>query len=222
MAPLIRDLPIFIFLAMVALLWAAEFSTRALPDLGFFGGLALRMAGGELIKMYPSMGDPAQRLPALIAFVGSILYYGAVFGPAQFPGSRSFAFLIESMKLHLLLGPWGATYGALDSTLRTLAWIGVTSAAWSVFPVLFPWELRGAHEGPQRPSAVAAADSDDSAAAAAAVVATAKAQVAAESAAVAGSSGSSGGGGGVPDGVGVSTGVQGRGAVGAAGLVKRR
>lgn len=137
-----RDLPIFIFASVTILLVITEYATMYLPAVGVIGSLIIRMVGGEALRQYPSLGDPSQRLAALVAMVCAIFFYGGFIGPLCFTGSRSVAQLIEAVRLV----PSSYPSHVLDQQLRLLAWIGLAVTAWSTSEKLFPWELRGAHE----------------------------------------------------------------------------
>ena len=158
MAPF-RDLPAFVFFVMCGLLGAAEFSSRKLPEMGVIGAIALRVLGGEAVKLYPSFGDPAQRLAAFVAMLCSIFFYGGVLSPFAFPGSRAWAFFLQTVRLSGGMPPH-----KLDVFLWQLGWAGVVLTIVASVPALFPWELRGSHE---RPPAVGAAPPAESSSAAA-------------------------------------------------------
>lgn len=145
-----RDLPAFVFMATFLVLWVSEFATRELPAVGLLGAAAIRFVGGPALLAYPSMGDPEQRLAALVSMAGAVAFYGGVWGPARFPGSRSFAFLLEA--LHIVGGP----ARAVDLALTWVGWAGLAAMAWASSSELFPWQLRGAHEGSGAVPAVAA------------------------------------------------------------------
>ena len=155
--PALRPLPAALFLVVCALLCGAEYANRSLPALGLAGAIAARALGGPLRTLLPGFSDPRQRLAGLVGMIAAVFFYGGVLGPAVFPHSRSFAFLVGTLVRGARFLPMPREE-ALDAGLRAAAWVGLVATACATSTTVFPWVLLSEEEREAAAAAPARAD----------------------------------------------------------------